>query len=262
MSSADEANREPRTRTGMARRSQYNTSFPMKRRGERYSIQFVQHGRVTLDVHKRIPISEFGDLAKSVASAPRHVREIELSPSLVRALLIDAEVALFHYAADRMAGGQSDTSHKVANLTERLADLLEEAAMLGESDADTFDLFAHRASPELSKILSEDNSLVTEKLRACLDPRKPGRIKNGEKALNIMLDGFLDDWTRRTERPVRYAKSPGSAYHFYLHAVEKMNAYPPAASGCPVRSTAAELLPDLRKSFHEPWLKTVRNAAD
>ena len=79
-----------------------------------------------------------------------------------------------------------------------------------------------------------------------------------------MLVSFLDDWVRRTGRPVTHAHSPGSAHHFYIAALDLMRAYPPVVvdeAGDAVRAAVRSLLPETRLQMMAPWDNVVRSAA-
>ena len=84
MSSAVEAIRAPRTRSGLARRSLFNTSFPVKRTGEKYYVSFVARGRVKLDVHTRVTPAKFEELASRLAFTARTFGEFDLDAAFIR----------------------------------------------------------------------------------------------------------------------------------------------------------------------------------
>ena len=260
MSQAEEAAQEPRTRKGTARRSVFNTSFP-EARGDRHHIRFVRFGRVLLDVEERIPDERIAAFAAKVSQADDPAGGKALTRSRIRALLIDAEVALFHLAADRLAGGISDLSPSLQAATEELAQAIDRYRNMSGADARAFRGFVRSASPWLLSAIVKSSDFEPYMLRACLDSKAPGRKKTGDEVVNNMCVGFLDDWRRRTQRSFNYATTPGSAHHFYITAIELMVQFPPREGLCPVRAAAAAALPELHKNFDDPWWRAVKRVA-
>lgn len=258
---ASEISGVPRTRFGLARKSIFNTSFPINKYGE-YSIFFLQFGLVPLTIHEKVPLEKIDDLVAAIPKGREPRQGKQLTPSLIRALLIDAEVALYHLAADYLASGSNDFNDELRTVVRKLADALDAVQGLCVADRKRFDLVVRYTVDRLAKPLGGTGPVEPALLRACLVETGPGTDMQGDEILNCMLEGFKDDWRRRTGRPIKYAITPGSAHHFYIWAIEMLAAYLPSEDGGVVRSMARQTLPTLHANFLKPWDKAIRRAGD
>lgn len=258
---AQEARRVPRTRFGMARRSVWNTSFPEKRQG-RYSVNFLRFGRVLLDVHERVPAERIESLSAAMTEGRRKRGREGVSPKRVMTLLIVAEVALFHLAADRLSQDESDLSDALVDAVKSLASLIEQAHTLDVSEYKAFRTILKSTQPLVSNAFDVADDLDPVMLRASLPETGPGAIRQGDPLVVSLLDGFTDDWFRRMGEPVDLGKKPGSARDFYVAAVGLMTEYPPSRDMDRIRTQAGAELPPLRTNFIEPWLSAIRSARD
>lgn len=260
MATAEEAARRPRTRNHLGRRSVWNTSHPEKD-GGRYYHHFVRYGRVRLDVHERVPEEQVAKLVEQLARAQPSPETRTLTAKHVQSLLIDAEVALFHYVADQLSVDENDLSPELIGAADLLADALEAYVRLSEGDAEALRRFVAASHEGLSEALEVSDDLDPYALRSALPQARKGRTKTGDPKLNSMLESFLDDWERRAHRPITHAHSPGSAHNFYAAALELMKGYPPQDEMCVIRSAAVQLLPQIWRDFSAPWDRAVRSAA-
>lgn len=215
MNEAEDARRAPRSTFGMARTSLFNLSIPEKGFDSAFpeegSIELIGHGRIPLNLHRRMPSKELAELRNAWNEDARRTGAPLVELDQLRKQLEDSEAAALHWAADSLSGGISPLNENVRLALHGLQAAIKAVISGSTADRRLFEKFLFYIMPDMVMPLRARDRLDLELLAAVDAIARPGRDPDIGKATTWLLDTLIEDWKRHTGRPVTRGTKASSA---------------------------------------------------